>query len=79
MDSASTDSIIYEAIEEVSEREDTDPTELNPPIQEVIDVDALENLLQNPKPGSSIRVSFVYQGYEVTLTTHGISEIVALD
>lgn len=43
----------------------TPATELEPPLGEVVDIDALAQLLDRTEP--PIRVSFEYLGYEVTV------------
>jgi len=54
---------------EVATREDVDATEL-PPLAEYLDPDALETLVGNRNDGR-VTVSFVYCGYDVTVTSDG--------
>lgn len=61
-------------VSEVAAREGVDPTELKPPLHDVIDPEALEALFE-PTPTSQRShagsVSFVYRGYDVTVTASG--------
>lgn len=67
-------SIVHRIVEEVAEREGVDPLDLNPPLQEVVDIDALEALCINPEKGNSGRypsVEFLFHGYAVTINGDG--------
>lgn len=59
-------------IEALSEINDMDPTQIKPPLNNVIDPDALDGLFQrnNHHQASQpeIEVSFSYTGYHVTIT-----------
>jgi len=63
-----------EIVSEIADREDVDATALTPPLHDVIDTDALESLFEptatadRAGPGT---VSFVYHGYDVTVTAAG--------
>ncbi|MFC3957611.1 HalOD1 output domain-containing protein [Halovivax cerinus] len=61
-------------VTEIADREGVDPTGLTPPLQDVVDVDALEALFE-PTPTTDRdcvgSVSFTYVGYEVTVAADG--------
>lgn len=66
----STGSSICQAVAEtIAEAEGTAPTELTPPLYEVIDPDALERLFA--KDGALGKVIFNYHSYEVRVFTDG--------
>lgn len=54
-------------IMEVAERNETPPEELNPPLYDVIDPEALESIFR----GETGEVSFEYHGYVVTVDHEG--------
>lgn len=58
----------------VAARKNTEPTELQPPLYEVIDPDALDALF-SPKGDGGVRtggeVQFTYCGYEIRVTSNG--------
>jgi hypothetical protein len=56
------DSVVHEIAAGVASLEDTTPNDL-PPLYEVIDTEALEDLFR----GGRGRVVFEYRGYEVTV------------
>lgn len=67
-------------IEAVADHEDVDPLELEPPLYDVIDLDAVETLVeQSPRfgTGESVEISFTYNGAEVEVT--GTGEVRVLD
>lgn len=56
----------------VAEAEDIDPTALSPPLYEAIDTTALNDLIPTTtSPGSAVRVSFAYHGYDITVYGDG--------
>lgn len=62
----SAEAISSTIVTQIAERERVDPTELTPPLQHIVDTDALNRLFaegrdQNP------RVEFDYREYEVTV------------
>lgn len=60
-------------IEAIADAEETDPTELTPPLFEVIDPDALDNLFaRNQALG---KVIFNYKSYEVRVFPDGYVSI----
>lgn len=66
---AYVDNISYKVVEKLAEVEDVDPLKLTPPLYEVIDLDALENLFAN---GQALgKVIFNYNGYEVSVSSDG--------
>lgn len=58
---------------EVAEREGTDPTQL-PPLYEVVDPDALQAFVES-SGDDALAVEFLYQGYEVRVTSDGDVEV----
>ena len=62
-DSEETRSASEAVVHEVAEQKDVQPEDLNPPLFEVVDPDALDGLF-NKNTG---RVSFEYHGYLVTV------------
>lgn len=66
-------SICQEIVELIAEAEETDPTELIPPLYEVIDPDALESLFVNSQAlGKTV---FNYNDYEVSVFSDGYVSI----
>lgn len=65
----STSEIVVYSIAEVA---DEDPTALRP-LGEVIDPDALDTIFDRPSADDSgdAHISFGYEGYEVTVFSHG--------
>jgi hypothetical protein len=53
-------------INQIAAIEDVDPVELEPPLQSVIDLDALDSLYR-AKNGASVDVTFKYGDYVVTV------------
>jgi len=68
--SGASNSVSWAIIETVAEAEGVDPIELEPPLYEKIDPDALNQLLQPTTARKSTSVdclTFTYSGYEVTV------------
>lgn len=66
----SVDSLTAEIVEHVALLEGTDPLELQPPLQSVIDLDAVENLMtpaQNRPREGPVSLSFEYDDYQVMI------------
>lgn len=65
-------------IESVAAREGVDPMELDVPLYDAVDPDALDALVrtgndeQNRPP---IQVSFTYHGYDVTVSSDGLVQV----
>ena len=57
----------------VAEREGVDPLQLDEPLYDVIDVSALESMVESAgdRDGSAFEVSFTYHGYDVTIDAAG--------
>lgn len=70
---ASADDVIYTIVEEIAGLEDVDPLTLTPPLFEVIDSDALEQLFAAASTGArtDVQVTFSYNGYEITVCDDG--------
>lgn len=64
-------------VEAIADREGVRPEELDPPLYEVIDSDALNSLFGND--GDDARVVFTYAGYEVTVSGDGEVSLTPLD
>jgi len=60
-------------IQRIAEAEDVSPEELSPPLFEVIDPDALDQLFGNTMTAGRMegQVIFTYNGYEVTVSGDG--------
>lgn len=56
-----------EVIDAIAEQEGIDPIDLETPIYEVIDLDAVDALTTGDTSTNDIEVSFTYEGYEVTV------------
>lgn len=68
------ESVSGEVLATVAARENTDPAELQPPLYEVIDPEALDSLF-TPRTDGSVRtggeVQFTYRGYRIRVTPSG--------
>lgn len=63
--------VATEIVERIATREGVDPVELEPPLYEVIDPDALDALVdgRRGRPDRSyVLVNFTYNGYAVTVS-----------
>lgn len=65
-------------IDAVARREGIDPVDLETPMYDVIDLDALDALTSGDTGGTSIEVSFTYAGYEVTVDDERDIQVEAL-
>ncbi|GAB3706544.1 HalOD1 output domain-containing protein [Halorubrum pallidum] len=74
---AHADNVTYEVVKRVSEVEDVDPLEVTPPLNEVIDPDALESLFA--KDRGLGKVIFNYAGYEVSVFSDGYVSVKSRD
>lgn len=57
-------------VERIADRESVDPLELDQCLYDVIDIDALDQLVHSANgdgPGSDVTVSFTFHGYAVTV------------
>lgn len=69
-------------VRRVAEREGVDPSSLEPPLQQVIDPDALESLFRRPggRPAALAgSVEFAYNGHEVVVDSSGDVTVTDLD
>ncbi|MDZ5810964.1 HalOD1 output domain-containing protein [Halorubrum sp. AD140] len=66
---ANVDTMIFEIVGKIADREGVDPVELTPPLFEAIDPDALGEIAAAPPTAgqTEVRVTFPYNGYEVTV------------
>jgi len=55
-------------IEAIADREGVDPVDLDTPLYDAIDLDALDALSADIAGSSPLEISFQYEGYEVTVT-----------
>jgi transcriptional regulator with GAF, ATPase, and Fis domain len=66
------DAVVHEIVNQIAERQGVGPTEVEPPLHEVIDVDTLRTLTSEAqKPGVDRRVEFLYSGYVVVVDGAG--------
>lgn len=56
-------------IDAVATHERVDPVDLNPPLHDAIDLEALNNLFDEGR--RSVLVKFAYNGYEVEVSSTG--------
>ena len=63
-----TDSISLHVVEALAATADTDPLDLEPPLYDVIDPEALDRLF---RPGNGCRVTFTYDGHAVDVRADG--------
>ncbi|ELY69701.1 HalOD1 output domain-containing protein [Natrinema versiforme] len=70
---ATTETAITRIVDAVADREGVAPTALQPPLYDVIDPEALNALVSsvNGDDADSFRVSFEYNGYEITVGGDG--------
>ncbi|NHN57616.1 MULTISPECIES: HalOD1 output domain-containing protein [Halorussus] len=66
-------------VSKVSHRENVDPVELQPPLNEVVDLDALDALFAS-RNGRTTRdadghVEFTYEGYRIWVESDGVIDI----
>lgn len=66
--SSGTDELSTDVITAIADEEGVDPMDLEPPLYEVVDLDALEMLFDRDADG---RFVFSYNGYDVTVTSGG--------
>ena len=67
-------SLSNKVLERVAEAEGRDPTELDEPLFEVVDPDALDAIFESTENGphrNAGTVDFEYQGYSVRVTAEG--------
>lgn len=71
------ESISLKVVEEVADREGTDPTELHPPLHTVVDTDALDTLFRSTSGTTRAdgTVEFRYRGYTIRVDGSGKVEI----
>ncbi|WP_149797305.1 HalOD1 output domain-containing protein [Halorubrum xinjiangense] len=70
---AHVDNVTYEVVTRVAEVEDVDPVEVTPPLNEVIDPEALNQIFASTPTGDRMegQVTFPYNGYEITVSGDG--------
>ncbi|WP_162224465.1 HalOD1 output domain-containing protein [Halorussus amylolyticus] len=73
------ESVSKSIVETVAEVEGVSPTELTPPLYDVVDPDALDQLFAPASNRSDSRVVFFYNGYEVTVDGDGSVSVVRPD
>lgn len=66
-------------VSKVSHRKDVDPVELQPPLNEVVDLAALDALFASRNGGTTRNgdghVEFTYEGYRIRVESDGIIDI----
>lgn len=60
------ESLTMMLISKIAAQEDVDPVRLTPPLNSIVDVDALEKLVVDDTDGS-VKVEFTYSGHRVTI------------
>lgn len=70
-------SISLKVVEKVAEREGTDPTELHPPLHNVVNTEALDALFRSTQNRTRANgtVEFEYQGYKIRIDGSGEIQI----
>ena len=66
-------------VDAVARAEGVDPLELDAPLYEAVDPDALDALFQTEAAAVDGRIAFQYYGYEVTVTGDGLVALDAAD
>lgn len=72
--SRTVESLSGEVLDRVAACKNTEPTELEPPLYEVIDPDALDEIFtpkRNGRARTGGQVRFTYCGYEIQVTSNG--------
>ncbi|WP_165874959.1 HalOD1 output domain-containing protein [Natrarchaeobius oligotrophus] len=61
------ESVSITVVQKIAALDGTQPAELDPPLYEAIDTDALDALFRpaDAEGGSSVRIEFTYNGYSV--------------
>lgn len=73
--SASKEPSVSVAVE-VAAREGVDPTELTPPLHDVVDPDALDALFAGPEsPDQAMVVEFDYRGHHIEVRGDGTVDV----
>ncbi|PCR88917.1 HalOD1 output domain-containing protein [Natrinema ejinorense] len=65
-------------LEKVADADDVAPVALEPPLYDVVDPTALDQLFEPTDTDDSVRsgrVTFRYRGYDVTITSNGAVEL----
>lgn len=64
-------------VTEIAEMEGIDPTEVQPPLNDVIDPEAVDALLDRAgRPAADVRLQFTYCDYEVEVAADGAIDVV---
>jgi hypothetical protein len=71
LDPQTADGFTESALFAVADHEGVDPTELTPPLAEVVDPDALDRLLGSANPREDVTVEFTYRGHDVVVSADG--------
>ena len=57
-----------EVIDAIAAQADVDPVDLDTPLYEVIDLDALDALTTGAPESATVEITFQYEGYDVHVT-----------
>lgn len=68
-----------EVIDAIAKHEGIEPVDLDTPIYDVIDLDALDALTRDNPETTSIEVSFTYERYEVTVDNDRDIDVTPID
>lgn len=64
-DDGGRDAVLTNIIRAIADVEGDEPTDLRPPLYDVIDPEALESLVRNPD--ATVIISFIYRGWEIEI------------
>lgn len=75
--STGAESFTETVIEAVAEREGMDPVDLTPPLYDMIDPDAVNELLASipDEHRADVELTFTYSGYQITVQGNGHGRI----
>ncbi|WP_254767713.1 HalOD1 output domain-containing protein [Salinilacihabitans rarus] len=69
---AREDELLWTVVEKVADRKGVDPVDLESPLYETFDTDALQALLDSADPdGPRVSVTFTYGGYAIQVDDSG--------
>ena len=69
-----SESHLIAIVEQIADQEGVPASQIQPPLYETIDTEALESLLSDID-GSSVEVQFEYSGYRIHASSDGTHEI----
>ncbi|WP_254525656.1 HalOD1 output domain-containing protein [Natrinema caseinilyticum] len=68
---------VEQVIRTIADDDDVDPVSISPPLADVIDPDALNELVDHGSrnPDGNLEVEFAYRGHDVVVTSDGTVEL----